>query len=266
MKKILGLLVFILLCVLVGCSSANEGIIDDGNHNQPSTVLLNNVVERKIIYSVDAKFNVIHIEPAVDDVLARLENDEWVDFQSIRSNYASLVVRVKTARLDDFMQGIRQTYVLTNYEKIAKDISLQYQDKSNRILSIQAQITRLLELYENASLSEMIVINQQLSDLEIELQRLNGEIASFDSLIDYSEISITMYGNRVVTRSPFINRIGQAFVNGSTGLVMFLDGLIIVIVTILPFAITFGGIGTGVYLYIKHINKKRDLKKEKKDI
>lgn len=257
--------IFILLTILVGCSSNQEGVIDDENHEDTLTILADNVIDRKIIYSVNARFNVDIIETASNHILAKLEQDEWVDFQTIQSSYASFVLRIKTDRLDDFIQDLKEDYVFTHYEKRAKDISLQYQDKSDRILSIEAQITRLQALYQNATLTEMLTINAQLSDLEVELQRLNGEIASFDSLIDYSEVSLTIYGNRITTRSPFINRVGQAFMSGATGLIRFLDGLVIVFITILPFGLVFGGVGLGVYGFIKRVNKKRDLKKAHKD-
>ena len=73
---------------------------------------------------------------------------------------------------------------------------------------------------------------------------------------------VTVYGSTVVTKSPFINRLGRAFESGWTGLVSFLDGLMILIATILPFGVIFGLTGGSVVLYIKHKNKKYDLKKK----
>lgn len=265
MRKIHMLMLVLLLLVLVGCS-ADQDVINDPNENEnPAVILADDVPNRKIIYQVTMSINVTNLDEAIDDLSSRLESDEWFDQETITESQAYYVIRIKTDRLDAFIKGIKDDYAINRYEKSGTDISLQYQDKANRILAIEAQIERLNDLYATASLSDMIVINQQLSTLEVELQRLNGEILVFDSLVDYSEVHLTVYGSLIVTESPFFNRLGHAFLTGFSAFVGFLDGLVIVIATVLPFAIVFGGGGLGVVYLVKRHNKKLDLKKQLKD-
>lgn len=261
MKKAIAI-IFVLLGLLGGCSA--QEVIQDNDQDSSITILADDVPTRKIVYEVTMHMNVTDLEEGIDDIASRIESDEWFDDESISDTYASFTIRIKTTRLDAFIQSIRDDYKVYQYEKKGTDVSLQYQDKSNRILAIEAQIDRLLELYHAASLSDMITINQQLSTLEVELQRLNGELAVFDSLVDYSEVHITLRGSRLETESPFIARVGQGFISGWRGLIQFFEEFIIIIVTVLPFGILLGGMGFGIQWVIKRRNKKADLKKQAK--
>lgn len=263
MKKYV-FLIFIFLSILLNACSANQ---EDVGYQET----LNNEVElldttiplRKIIYEVEMSMNVRNLENAIDDLRLLIESDEWFDYESISTHSASFIVRIKTERLDDFIDSVKGNQTLNRFSKIGTDVSLSYQDASNKILNYEAQYARLLDLYETANLSEMITINQQLSQLEVNIAREQGNINQFDSLADYSEVRITYYASAVTSKSPFINRIGSAFVSGFDGLISFFDGLLIVIATIIPFAVVFIPTGYGMYRLYKHMNQKHVHKKTK---
>lgn len=262
MKKMSYFFIFFLILCLSGCKSDEDYFTEPEDDDSINVILADDIPNRKIIYEVNMSLNVPNLSEAMDDLTSRLQADEWFDKESISENSAYYIIRIKTDRLDTFINRLKDDYALNNYEKNGTDISLQYQDKSSRILAIESQITRLNDLYANASLSDMIIINEQLSELEVELQKLNGELLVFDSLVDYSEVHLTMYGSRIRTTSPFFNRLGHSLETGFTALVSFFDGLIMVIATVLPFGIVLGGIGLGSVYLIKRHNKKLDLKKQ----
>lgn len=265
MKKIIFVMMFMIFITFTGCQSAEVNDFNPDEDESGMVILADDIPNRKIVYEVNLSMNVTQLNEAILDVTSRLESDEWFDKESISGSAAYYTIRIKTSRLDAFINGLKESYATSHYEKTGTDISLQYQDKSNRILAIESQIDRLNDLYATASLSDMIVINEQLSELEIELQRLNGELLVFDSLVDYSEVNLSLHASSVTTKSPFFNRLGQSFEQGFNGLIQFFDGLIMVIATVLPFAIVFGGVGTGVIYLVKRHNKKLDLKKQDKD-
>lgn len=261
MKKWMYFMIVIMLLSLIGCSREAGLDNEPGNDDSEAVILADDIPNRKIVYEVTMSINVSNMNEVISDLPSRLESDEWFDQETITGSNAYYTIRIKTERLDAFIDGLKEDYAINRFEKSGTDISLQYQNKSNRILAIESQILRLNELYDNASLSDMIVINQQLSELEVELQRLNGELLVFDSLVDYSEVHLTIYGSQITTRSPFFNRLGQSFVSGFIALIAFFDGLIMVIATVLPFVVVFGGVGLGTVYLIKRHNKKLDLKK-----
>ncbi|TVP86082.1 MAG: DUF4349 domain-containing protein [Acholeplasmataceae bacterium] len=250
--------------LLFGCSTAMDPGDDfnDSDNDDQTILLSDDVPQRKIIYTVDSSFDVENLGQSITTLRSLLNSDEWFDQEVIGSNQAIFRARIKTERLDEFADALNTQFQVRSFSKEGRDISLQYQDKTNRITSIELQITRLQELYESASLSDMIVINQQMSALEVELMRLQGELSVFDSLIDYSEVTIRLYSRYVVTRSPFINRFANGFLDGFSAVGSLLDWIGIAIANLLPFAIVFGPIGYGVYFVRKKYFLPRKLKKK----
>jgi len=255
-RMLLFFVIFTGLFVFLGCSEAQ--LYDDYQDTTELLLLANDATpERKIIYTVDISFDVNNLVDADDFLNTLMETDEWFDKENVTATRYTYVIRIKTDRLDDFISSLKDEFALRAYQKEGKDISLEYQDKSNMILSLEAQLARLLELYDQATLSEMILINEQISDVEVELQKLNGELSQFDSLAEYSVVNLIFYGSAVTTQSPFFNRLGNAFVNGFNALISFFDGLLIVIATVLPFAVVIGTVGIVTIVIYKKTNKKR---------
>ncbi len=268
-KTYLLLLILFSALGLFGCSdSSYEPNGDEYENGSENSVLVANETapERLMIYTVDISFDVDDLNEASTMLKSMIEDDEWFDEETQTSHIHYYSVRVKTERLDTFIGALQSLFMQSSYEKKGEDISLEYQDTTNRIAALEAQMARLLVLYENASLSDMIIINEQISEIEVELQSLQSTISEFDSLVMYSTVHVTFHGSTVITRSPFINRVGNGFITGLNSLLNFLDGFVIVIVTILPFVVIFGGLGLGGYfIYHKQRKKKIANKHEKKE-
>jgi hypothetical protein len=258
MNKILLVILIVTILLLSACSAQEDYEQNEETFMNEVELLDTTVPERKIIYEVNMSMNVRDLEEAIDELRTFIESDEWFDYESISTRSASFVVRIKTERLDNFIETLKGNQTLNSFSKIGTDVSLSYQDASDKILNYQAQYDRLLELYETASLAEMITINQQLSQLEVNIAKEQGIINQFDSLSDYSEVNISFYESVVITQSPFFNRLGSAFVNGFEGLIAFFDGFLIVIATIIPFAIVFVPAGYGIYKLAKLKNKRQN--------
>ena len=268
-KVLLALVIIFSFIGLIGCSEAYDGSLSNENYysdsNGSGVIILadDTTPERKILYTVDISFDVNDLVEAEEILNTLIASDEWFDSENLTSTRYTYKIRIKTDRLDDFITALKDEFVLRTYQKEGKDISLQYQDTTNKILSLEAQLERLLELYDQATLPEMIIINEQISDIEVELQSLNGTLNQFDSLAEYSVVNLVFYGSAITSDSPFINRLGNAFVNGFNGLLKFFDGLLIVIATVLPFAVVIGVIGTVTIVIYKKSKKKKLLSKNK---
>ncbi|MDO9629776.1 MAG: DUF4349 domain-containing protein [Acholeplasmataceae bacterium] len=260
-KIILGMFFFVFIFFMFGCSSENRGPID--NDDDSGIVNLGNGTSptRKIIYKAELTIFTNRFDDAVDYVSGLLLSDEWFDNETVSERRATFVLRIKTERLDEVLEDIRSSYPVRDYAKSATDVSLAYQDASDKITALQLQKTRLLELYETASLSDMITINTQLSSIEIEIAKLQGTLNQFDSLVDYSVVEIYIYSSAVASRLPFFNRVGLAFENGFLAVVAILDGIVIALATLLPIAIVFVPSGYGIYRLVKYVNKRKKTKK-----
>ncbi|MBU1094170.1 MAG: DUF4349 domain-containing protein [Firmicutes bacterium] len=260
-KLVLFLLFIISVLMLSACSANDEVFLSESNNNNDDVVQLDvTTPDRKIIYSAEATLYVNDIEQTVDEIRLLLEADEWFDSENVSEYSGYLTVRVKTENLDDVIAAIKSTYDVTNYSKSATDISLEYQSTEHKIESYQAERAQLVILYAGASLSDMITINSRIAEIDLELGELEGTLSSFDSLVDYSKITLSIRLDNVVSRLPFGTRIVDGFVNGFNGLISFFDGLIIIIVTLIPFAVVFIPGGYGIYRWYKHYTNKKKSK------
>lgn len=265
MKKIVWfLLVMTGLFLFSGCSSNQDMIEVLPEENEQILLTADDMPERKIIYTVESVFDVDDMNDSISTLKNLINEDEWFDVENTGSSYASFTIRIKTDRIDEFTNALKDNFQVRSFSKVGKDISLQYQDKTNKINSLNLQITRLQELYDEASLSDMIIINQQLSDLETEKMHLEGELNQFDSLIEYSEVNIIFYGSEVITRSPFFNRLSNGFINGLKSVLQALDGIAIALSFLLPIVLIFGPVAYGIYYLSKKYKAKKDLKKRYK--
>jgi len=169
MKKVsMVLLIGFFLFFTVSCTG-NTYILDE-NIEAVTDVLelgLTDVPERKILYEVNAAYDVNDLDAAADTLKALVEADEWFDEEIIQETRITYVIRIKTARLDAFTTALQNEFTVRSYSKVGTDISVEYQNSSNRVLALEAQLARLLVLYENASIQEMILINEQISDIEV---------------------------------------------------------------------------------------------------
>lgn len=269
MKKRIFFLFILLISIafITACASNNDVMLDSGTpeNDEAGVHLAGGVPERKIIYNVDLSIYTKDLETSIDKLKSNVNTDEWFDYENIRDNQASFKIRIKSDRLDQFIQSIDNSFDVSFYSKTAKDISLDYLDTTNKIAALDAQYDRLVLLYDSASLHEMITINTRLGEIETELLALEGTLNTFDSLVDYSEVNVTIYQSRVSSKDPFFNRLFTAFGNGWTGLVLFFDGLLIVISTILPFAIVFVPSGFGIYILIRNYRRKKAIKSPKSE-
>lgn len=264
MKKIVFILIFIFsIFLLVGCSSGNDrGNMDYPNESAPLTEEHEvSSPNRKLIYKVRLTISSNQINEVINKAKLNLNNDEWLDSEIIQTNYATLVIRVKTDRLDQYLASITKDEKSGNFEKQATDVSSLYQNIETQIESLELQIDRLLKLYEKASVSEMIAINQQLSNAQSNLKRLQGELTNFDSLVEYSTITLHITQNKQdIKEEGFFEDIKNAFLEGFNFLLNVFKGLLVVIVFLIPISII---LVPSIY-GISRLIKKRRIKKQSK--
>lgn len=257
--KVFGFMV-LLIFLMMGCSASYDDswAPDDGQGGDEQPLSSETAPERKIIYTVDVRFSVDDIQGAVTTIRDMLAESEWFDRESISARSAQFTVRVRTERLDAFMAELEDTFEHLEYTRSARDISLDYSSQETRLLAIETEIATLIAMMDLAeTFAEILLINERLSSLEVERQDVQGELNRFDSLADYSEVHLQVYERTVFERLPFGDRVGDAFTSGVSALGSFLQGTVIVLAAVLPFALFFGVIGGTGFIVYRRIKKMR---------
>lgn len=149
------------------------------------------------------------------------------------------------------------------FEKEATDVSLSYYDKQNRIKALEAELDRLLVLYEDVTLQDMLVINKRISEVNAEIDKLKSDINYYENQSIYSTINLTLYAKQKEKISKdFGNEIGEAFLSGFEVVVSIFQALIILLAGLTPVAIVLAPVGVLIFFLIKKRKKKRQLLNE----
>lgn len=187
--------------------------------------------------------------------------------------YASFTIRVPVGNLDDFATYVDNSANILSKSENVKDVTLDYTDMESRKKTLETERDRLLELLENASdLNDVILLEEKLSDVEYEIDRITSSLKTYDSLVEYSTINIEIKEvekyTEIVEETPTLwKRMGDGFKNSLKWLKNFFEGLLVVIVALIPFIVLFGvlfAIGVGIVKLVLK-NKQKNKGQVKKD-
>lgn len=261
----LALILVLAISVLaVGCSAGNDYVRypEQEFGNEPDKVELSErgetAPDRKIIYTASTYLTVEDLSKGVADVRAMLNSDEWVESSNLSAYSASMVVRIKSNRLESFLDGLKGVGTVKNSEINSKDVSINYYDNTVRKETLETEQARLIELLaKTENISDMLQINRRLSEIETELKEIQGTLNNYDSLIEYSKVTVSFDTPTTVQKETFGSKLGDAYKVGLT----VAENIFIFVLVVIPFVVVIGGIVIlSIYLSKKQKAKKKALK------
>lgn len=256
-KKIFIFVMVFLGLFLVSCSTNSDGFVDRGLDNEVE-IVPETSPNRKIVYSVSTNIETTNMNETVFAIQELMGENDWIDNLEIYDNsHTTMILRIKTTDLNKFVNEIRGNYKTTNYQMSAKDVSIHYFDLANKIIALENEQERLLILYETANMQEIIQINERLATIETALQSLNKEINQYDSLIEYSTVTIRINQVSSTKEKGFFEQIKEGFVSGWNAFTTFIKYLIITLSYMLPWFLVLAPITLGVIFTVRHIKKNK---------
>lgn len=231
-------------------------------------------VNRKIIYEGYIESRTKKFDEDYNAILTNLQAvGGYVENSSIKGTkpenwqddgrYASMTLRVPSAKFDAFMNMLKGLGQTVSTSVTGTDISLQYFDVETRLETLRIRETRLQDLLKEAKgLEDIIELERELGNVSEEIRRLETQKRDYDSLIDFSTVTIYLQeANEVqsVTPSeePLGNRITTAFYAVLNALAKFGEGLLIFFVGGSPILIPLAVIAVVVILLVRRNKKKK---------
>lgn len=143
-----------------------------------------------------------------------------------------------------------------------EDVTDQYMDTEIRLETLEIQAERLKELLKQAGdLEKLFKIEQELADVTYQIESLKGTLKKYDSLIDYSTIEINVEEAEVYVQPAkkvtFLDKIKKTFMDSVDGLINVLQGIVLVVVAMIPFLIIIAPVALVVAWIIIRTNRKR---------
>ena len=227
---------------------------------------------RKWIVTVDMSAETEDMDALIAGIQEQIDAlDGYVQNQRIsngsyRSNYryrsASLTVRIPAERVDDFTEKVSGMSNVTHSSKDLEDITLSYVATESRMLALQTEEARLLELMAKAeTMSDLLEIEARLTDVRYELESVTSQLRSYDNLVNYATIYLNI--EEVKEYTPVAEKtrwqkITDGFVKSLKGVWNgALDFFAWILINI-PYLLVFGTIGfVAIWLLRKAAKKKK---------
>lgn len=248
-------------------ASSGEGVFSSSNVMVPAEIS----VEQKIIWTVDMEVETLEF----DSFLSNLEQEvqrfggylesssvSGSSIQYTSNRYGTVTVRIPSAQLDAFLDQVGKIGTVTYTNKSSEDITLDYVDVESRIEALEVEQERLLALLESAQdLESVIQLESRLSEVRYQLENYRSTQNRYDSLIDYSTVSLSIQEVQRVT-TVHDQSVGQRIAAGwSDTLYRLKNGCVdffVWFVVNLPYLLIWAVLaGVVVWLCLRHRKKRR---------
>lgn len=147
-----------------------------------------------------------------------------VNNNGIYSNYSyksgNYTIRIPAEKYTDFINSIGDVYHVVSLSQNVEDIGEQYFEVEGRLETLKTKRDRLNELLKTAgSLSDIIQLESELSNVEYEIDNYTTRLNHYDSLVGYSTVYVYVEevirpDEGIVTDNSFGARIKRAFTRG----------------------------------------------------
>lgn len=183
-----------------------------------SAVLDPSATQRKIIYtcylSLESKQydeTRAALEAAVAEAGGYISSCDEYSYSSTNRS-VNLVLRIPQQNYSSFLEAAAGTGNLRSRSEQTEDVTGQYMDIAARIETMQARRTRLLELQAAAeNMTELLEIEQALSDVQYQLESWQRQMMYYDDRIDYCTVTVNL--SEVRDYTPVQASFGERMVN-----------------------------------------------------
>ena len=145
------------------------------------------------------------------------------------------VIRVPSDQFQNLLTQVGELCHVVRKEESSDNISTQYYDTESRLVTQQTKLERLQTLLSQAeTMEDIITIESAISDTELEIEQLTGTLRQYDSLVDFSTVTISLQevyklSNVEEPATTFASRLGQALVSGWNGFLDILEALVMIL-------------------------------------
>lgn len=254
-----------------GASTNSSYGLSTGEATQTTTTAA--LASEKIIYSCYAEIETRTFEESCQEIANMIDRyGGFLESSTVSGHnydresrrHAEYVIRIPRESFDE-VTGHLSTIGNVPYCSIsAENITAQYRDTESRLATYQVEEERLLSMLEKAeTVEDMLEIESRLSDVRYEIESLTTTILGWDSLVNYS--TLTIYLQEVVqyTAEPeltYWQRIGKGFMNTLRDVGDFFMNLFRVFIVSLPVLVLLAAAVVVLVIVIRAHKKRRNTK------
>ncbi|MFA9380925.1 MAG: DUF4349 domain-containing protein [Acetanaerobacterium sp.] len=186
-----------------GFAAADESTLEQTQNSEATSTL-----NRKIIKTVNMNMETLEFDTLIASLTTKTDEfggyvqsssvsgigvNQRLDDEYSPTRNAYVVVRIPTAKLDEFTTLVGTLGNVTQKDEGSEDITLTYADTEARKETLSVEYERLTALLTQAeSLDAVVALEARLSEVRYELDNLGSALRRYDSLVDYSTVSISV--------------------------------------------------------------------------
>lgn len=176
--------------------------------------------------------------------------------------YYNVSYRIPTDKLTAFMQAVEDNRVIFHKSFNQYNVTDSYNQNEARLKTLLASQERYLALLNKAeAISDIIAIEQALTNVSSEIDWLSQQKDRYDKDIDYTAVSLNLIevkaSDALSGRQSFFGELRDAFLSGIATFFEGLRQLLILILRLWPILVLVG-IGLSIYLIRRKKHKPTD--------
>ena len=176
---------------------------------------------------------------------------------------SSMMIRVPSDRLDDFLMEMDQLGTTVKKIEKAEDVTGRYMDSQSRLSALKIQKDKLTGMMNTAkNVQELIAIDAQLTDVISEMERIEGDLRRWQSQQSYSSVEVIIrevFEQPLTSEASVIERMKAGFAESVEWLKDFGRDALVVLVSMLPRLVIWvpAAVLVGVLIHIFARKKKK---------
>lgn len=177
-----------------------------------------------------------------------------------------ITLRIPAEKASEFVSGVEELGELNSLRDYTDDVTDEYYDVDTRLSVLNEQLERLRAIMvETSELSDIIALEDRISQVMLEIESLTGTLKRYDALIDYTTVYIYVRETNSITGPAASKTVGERISSGFTeslnGVGVFFVNLFVWFVSNLPTIFVVAIIVTVVIIIARPIRKRAVQKK-----
>lgn len=183
---------------------------------------------------------------------------------------ANFTARVPADRMDELVVAVSDASNVTSKSESATDVTLNYVDTKSRKEALQVEYERLMALLDKAEdIDTIVALETRLTNVRYEIQNLESTLRTYDNLVDFATVHISVeevkvYTEEVTKPKTGWERMSEGFLRSIWNIAYDMENFAIGFVIRIPYLIVWGIIIGVIFLIVRGIIKSSRKKKEKR--
>ncbi len=129
----------------------------------------------------------------------------------------NITLRIPAEKASEFVSGVKELGELNSLRDYTDDVTDEYYDVDTRLSVLKEQLERLRAIMvETDNLSDIIELENRISEVMLEIESLTGTLKRYDALIDYTTVYIYIRETNSITGPAATKTVGERISNGFT--------------------------------------------------